>query len=197
MVQRRRCHLRIECYVDAQVLALRSDMLHTRAFKYSFRAAHRVALLLFVGLLAFPSGGASAKMAQEQLTLVTSSGRREISVEVAETPEDMAVGLMFRTALPEGQGMLFPSAAPREANMWMRNTYIPLDMVFIRADGIIHRIEPMTQPLSEDIIASRGEVLAVLELPGGAAQKMGLKSGDRVVHRRFQTGLNGTGDAKR
>ena len=173
----------------------------TNSSKVLSRAAHRVALFSFVGgLFASGLGGlsfpASAKMAQEQLLLVTGSGKREIAIEVAETPEDMAVGLMFRTVLPEGHGMLFPSSAPREATMWMRNTYIPLDMVFIRADGIVHRIEPMTQPLSEDIIASRGDVLAVLELPGGAASKMGLKSGDRVIHARFQSGLNGAGNLK-
>ena len=126
-------------------------------------------------------------MAQDRLLLMTEAGERDIAVEVAETPEDMAMGLMFRTNLPEGSGMLFPSPAPREANMWMHNTYIPLDMVFIRADGVVHRIESMTQPLSDDIIASKGEVLAVLELPGGAASRLGLKAGDRVKHRVFQS----------
>jgi uncharacterized protein len=162
------------------------------------RAALRVALFCFVGGVGIMplASVAFAAMAEERLVLVTAAGQRDIAIEVAATPEDMAVGLMFRTALPDGRGMLFPSAAPREASMWMRNTYIPLDMVFIRADGIIHRIEPMTQPLSEDIIASQGEVLAVLELAGGAAAKMGLKSGDRVIHPRFKTGLNGAGAQK-
>ena len=97
------------------------------------------------------------------------------------------MGLMFRTSLADDTGMLFPSATPREANMWMRNTYIPLDMVFIRADGTIHRIEAMTEPLSEAIIPSNGEVLAVLELAGGAATRLGLKPGDHVRHRIFAT----------
>jgi uncharacterized protein len=87
--------------------------------------------------------------------------------------------------LPDGAGMLFPSPAPREVSMWMRNTYIPLDMVFIRADGVIHRIEPMTEPLSENIVASNGPVLAVLELAGGAASRLGLKAGDVVRYRLF------------
>ncbi len=152
------------------------------------RAAKRAALFLCVGAMAVAllEADALAKMLEQPLVLITTDGERAVTVEIAETPEDMAVGLMFRTALPEGHGMLFPSAAPREANMWMRNTYIPLDMVFIRADGVVHRIEPMTQPLSEDIIASKGDVLAVLELPGGAAGRMGLKAGDRVKHSRFQ-----------
>ncbi len=149
------------------------------------RAAHRVALMLFASLTL--SSGATAKMAQEHLSLITASREIDIKTEVAQTPEDMAMGLMFRSELADDAGMLFPSPAPREANMWMRNTYIPLDMVFIRADGVIHRIEPMTQPLSEEIIASRGPVLAVLELAGGAAGRLGLKQGDRVRHPLFGT----------
>ena len=153
------------------------------------RAALRAALLFLCVCTAAVSfaGGAIAKMVEEKLWLITSQGEREISVEVTDTPEDMAMGLMFRTSLPEGSGMLFPSPAPREANMWMRNTYIPLDMIFIRADGVVHRIEPMTEPLSETIIASNGDVLAVLELAGGAAAHFGLKVGDRVRHRIFKS----------
>ena len=124
-------------------------------------------------------------MAIERLQLVTANGEREIAIEVAETPEDMAMGLMFRTQLSDTAGMLFPSPAPREATMWMRNTYIPLDMVFIRADGVVHRIAAMTQPLSEEIVASQGPVLAVLELAGGNASRLGIKPGDKVRHRVF------------
>ena len=153
------------------------------------RAAHRAALLFlcFGVLFVSVTSDANAKMLREKLWLMTSQGEREISVEVTETPEDMAMGLMFRTSLPDDSGMLFPSPAPREASMWMRNTYIPLDMVFIRADGVVHRIEAMTEPLSEAIIASNGDVLAVLELAGGASARLGLKPGDRVRHRIFQS----------
>ncbi len=152
------------------------------------RAALRAALFVFFACLftGFIGNDAHSKMLQEKLFLETSQGERQISVEVTDTPEDMAVGLMFRTSLPDDSGMLFPSPAPRESTMWMRNTYIPLDMVFIRADGVIHRIEAMTEPLSEMIIASKGDVLAVLELAGGAAARFGLKPGDRVRHRIFQ-----------
>ena len=72
--------------------------------------------------------------------------------------------------------------------MWMRNTYIPLDMVFIRPDGVIHRIEARTEPMSERIINSRGPVSAVLELAGGAAERLGIKAGDRVRHPLFGAG---------
>ena len=74
--------------------------------------------------------------------------------------------------------------------MWMRNTYISLDMVFIRADGVIHRIEARTEPMSERIISSEGPVAAVLELAGGAAERLGLKPGDRVRHSIFGTKAN-------
>ena len=145
------------------------------------RAIAVIALLFaFFAVLCGESGDAAAKMRQDRLTLVTAGGERQIAVEVAETPEEQAMGLMFRTALDDGQGMLFAHPVARELNMWMRNTYIPLDMVFIRADGIVHRIEVRTEPMSERIIASEGDVLAVLELAGGAAQRLGLKVGDRV-----------------
>jgi uncharacterized protein len=153
-------------------------------------AAHRAALFLFA-TIAFAAGGVAsldAKMAREKLWLMTSAGEQPIEVEIAQTPDEMAMGLMMRTNLPEGEGMLFPSPAPREAQMWMRNTYIPLDMVFIRADGVVHRIEAMTEPFSETIIPSQGDVLAVLELAGGAAGRMGLKAGDKVRHRLFAKG---------
>ena len=94
---------------------------------------------------------------------------------------------MFRTRLADNAGMLFFYDTPQEITMWMRNTYIPLDMVFIRADGTVHRIEARTEPLSETIISSRGDVTACLELAGGAAERLGLKPGDRVEHRFFQS----------
>ncbi len=125
-------------------------------------------------------------MRRETLILVTSAGERSIDIEVADTMEEKSLGLMFRTSLPDTQGMLFPYAPPQEITMWMRNTYIPLDMVFIRADGIVHRIEVRTEPLSERVIASGGNVSGVLELAGGAAERLGLKAGDKVRHPHFK-----------
>jgi uncharacterized membrane protein (UPF0127 family) len=122
---------------------------------------------------------------EERLELITASGVHALDVEIARTPEKQALGLMYRTHLPDDKGMLFPHPEPRELTMWMRNTYIPLDMVFIRADGTVHRIEARTEPLSERIIASQGPVSAVLELAGGAAHRLGLKPGDKVVHSLF------------
>ena len=106
----------------------------------------------------------------------------------AETSEERSLGLMFRNSLPENRGMLFPYGKPKELTMWMRNTYIPLDMVFIRADGVVHRIEARTEPLNDRYINSNGDVLAVLELAGGVAEKIGLQPGDRVRHPLFKGG---------
>jgi uncharacterized membrane protein (UPF0127 family) len=170
-----------------------------RDLRYSRRAAAGAALLHFAvswsaactGILLRP-GEASAQQkpaaTYERLELVTAGGVYALDVEVAATPEKQALGLMYRTSLPETKGMLFPYKQPRELTMWMRNTYIPLDMVFIRADGTVHRIEAMTEPLSDRIIASQGSVLAVLEIAGGAAARMGLKPGDTVRHPVFGSG---------
>ena len=124
-------------------------------------------------------------MQRETLTLVTASGDRKIEIEVARSPNEQAKGLMFRTELPDTNGMLFPYPVPRELTMWMKNTYIPLDMVFILPNGIIHRIEVRTEPLSETVISSGAQAAAVLELAGGAAERLGLKAGDRVLHPHF------------
>lgn len=121
----------------------------------------------------------------DRLELVTAAGARPLEIEVAETTQQQALGLMFRTSLPDTHGMLFTHPGPRELTMWMKNTYIPLDMVFIRADGTIHRIEEMTEPQSERVIASNGPVTAVLEIAGGAARRLGLKPGDKVSHPHF------------
>jgi uncharacterized protein len=151
------------------------------------RAAHRAAPFL-VGLVLLVAGLAHSAhaMRQETLKLITARGAHTIDVEVTETPAEKSQGLMFRTSLADSKGMLFFYETPQEITMWMKNTYIPLDMVFIRADGIVHRIEARTEPLSENIIASKGDVTACLELAGGAAERLGLKPGDRVEHRFFK-----------
>jgi uncharacterized membrane protein (UPF0127 family) len=140
-----------------------------------------VLALLLIASLVHPAQA----MRRESLKLMTAQGVKEIAIEVTETPQEKATGLMFRTQLADDQGMLFFYETPQEISMWMRNTYIPLDMVFIRADGRVHRIAAQTEPLSESIISSHGDVTACLELAGGAAERLGLKSGDRVEHRLF------------
>lgn len=124
-------------------------------------------------------------MRRETLTLETSAGPKVINIEVADSGEEKARGLMFRTSLGDTSGMLFPYPQPQELSMWMKNTFIPLDMVFIRSNGTVHRIEARTEPLSERVIGSKGDVTAVLELAGGAAERLGLKAGDKIVHPHF------------
>lgn len=132
-------------------------------------------------------------MRVEPLTIDTAGGSeaRKFLVEVARSDQEKSVGLMFRTALADDAGMLFPYGPPQAITMWMRNTYIPLDMLFIRADGTIARIEANTEPLSESIIDSGEPVSAVLELAGGAAVRLGIKAGDKVNHPFFKA--NGAG----
>jgi len=113
--------------------------------------------------------------------------RHVFEVEMALQPDQQTVGLMFRREVPPDGGMLFDWGAPRESNMWMRNTLVPLDMLFIAADGRVHRIAERTVPLSLAVIESRGPVRATLELAGGTAERLGLRVGDRVLHRIFGT----------
>ena len=147
-------------------------------------AALVVVLVLFCLMLGAGSG--FADMRRDKLKLITSTGEHSFEIEIADTSEEKARGLMFRRSLAVTGGMLFPYSPPQEATMWMRNTYISLDMVFIRADGTVHRIELSTEPFSERIIPSQGNVAAVLELKAGVANKIGLKSGDKAVHSLFE-----------
>ena len=110
------------------------------------RVAHRAtlfALLLIAAIVVMPRTS-EADMRHDTLTLVTAGGEKKIDIEVARTMDEQMKGLMFRTALADTAGMLFPYDPPRELTMWMKNTYIPLDMVFIRSDGVVHRIEART-----------------------------------------------------
>ena len=116
------------------------------------------------------------------LVLKTDSGEHSYIVEVAMSDGERELGLMFRRALPETSGMLFLYDPPQPAAMWMRNTIIPLDMIFISAGGRVHRIEANTEPFSTDVIPSGGAVAGVLELNAGQAAKIGLKRGDRVIY---------------
>lgn len=123
-----------------------------------------------------------------RLSIETSSGPVRFEVEFANTPETREQGLMFRESLPSGTGMLFDFGAPREVAMWMKNTLIPLDMIFIREDGVIHRIAANTVPLSLATVASEGPVTGVLEIIGGDAERLGIAPGDRVRHPMFAEG---------
>jgi hypothetical protein len=123
----------------------------------------------------------------QTLEIASKSGVHAFQVEMAITPEEKEHGLMFRRELPEGQGMLFDFQFDQPVAFWMKSTYIPLDMLFIRADGRILRIAENTEPLSERNIPSGGPVRAVLEVIGGTARKLGIAPGDRVGGSIFNT----------
>jgi uncharacterized protein len=141
-------------------------------------------LALVIGLCSFT--GIEARAASVQpLEIVTKTGVHVFSVEMATTEEEKTTGLMYRKELADGKGMLFDFSPEQEVSMWMKNTYISLDMIFIRADGRILRIAENTEPLSTKIIPSNGLAKGVLEVIAGTAQKYGIKPGDRVGHPLF------------
>lgn len=144
----------------------------------------RLVIALACAVCAF--AGLNARAASVQpLEIVTKTGVHVFSVEMATTEEEKTTGLMYRKELADGKGMLFDFSPEQEVSMWMKNTYIPLDMIFIRADGRILRIAENTEPLSTKIIPSRGPAKGVLELIAGTAQKYGIAPGDRVAHPLF------------
>lgn len=128
---------------------------------------------------------APAAVRLEPLDLVTAKGPVKLRVELADDEAKRMEGLMFRPALAPDRGMLFDFKTERPVAFWMRNTLIPLDMVFIKADGRILSIARNARPHDETPIPSGGAVRAVLEIPGGRAAELGLLPGDRVRHRIF------------
>lgn len=123
----------------------------------------------------------SAQTTSGQIVIETQKGPVQISVEYAVTPEQRAKGLMGRTSLPARHGMLFIYGQPQQVVMWMKDTPLSLDMFFINRRGIIRKIEERTEPNSTRKISAGGRVVAVLELSGGSAKRLGIKAGDRVV----------------
>ncbi len=124
--------------------------------------------------------GAQTGLAKVPLTIRSANGTHRFTVEVAATPAQQQRGLMFRHSVGADEGMIFPYDPPVAATFWMKNTLIPLDMVFIRADGTIARIAANTTPMSLDPVGAGEEVAAVLELRGGRAAELGIRAGDKV-----------------
>lgn len=120
--------------------------------------------------------------AMDQLYLVTASGTHRFTVEIAADDAARAEGLMFRQSMADDHGMLFDFKRDQPAAFWMKNTYIPLDMVFIRGDGTVVNIAENTVPMSEEGVPSAAPVRFVLEVNAGITRKLGLKPGDHVVH---------------
>lgn len=146
------------------------------------RLASLVAILLSAATPATAAPGTF-----EELTVATAKGPRDLRVEVMRTDADRARGMMFRTEMPEGTGMLFEMPREGVATFWMKDTPLPLDMVFIRRDGTVDSVAPEAVPLSTAVVPSRGPVTGVLEIPGGAAARLGIAPGDRVSHPFFDT----------
>jgi hypothetical protein len=118
----------------------------------------------------------------ERLEVVSGNASHVFQVEVMRNDAERARGLMFRQFMPQDRGMLFDFERDTSVSMWMRNTYIPLDMLFIKADGRVHRVHERAQPLDETPIPAGAPVRYVLEINGGLAAKLGLKAGDVVKH---------------
>lgn len=127
-----------------------------------------------------------ATFPKSALTIDTSRGAQAFDVWVADTPERQRQGLMFVRDLPASQGMLFVNEPPRVASFWMKNTYIPLDMLFIDARGRIVDIFANTTPLSLEPVGASTPVRAILELRGGESERRGIRRGDRVNHPVFK-----------
>ncbi len=129
---------------------------------------------------------AQPELPKEKLVIITRDGvRHDFRVEMAITPDQQTVGLMFRPSVPADGGMLFVWATPHASQMWMRNTIAPLDMVFINADGTIRSIAENTVPESLAIIDSHGPVRATLELAAGVTARLGIRVGDKVEQKVF------------
>jgi hypothetical protein len=127
--------------------------------------------------------GAQTGLQQVPLTIHSANGDHRFTVEVAATPEQQERGLMFRKSLAGNRGMIFPYEPAQQVAFWMKNTLIPLDMVFIRADSRIARIAT-AQPLDETAVPSGEPAIAVLEIRGGRASELGIKAGDKVDWKR-------------
>lgn len=149
-----------------------------------FRA---LAALLLLLPAACQAGSSEATKSANGLSIVplevrTASGKRhKFRVEVARTESEQARGLMFRDSLASDAGMIFPMDPPRTASFWMKNTVIPLDIIFVRPDGAIARIAAETIPYSLDPVESGEPVSAVLEIAGGRAAELGIAEGDKVT----------------
>src|SRR6266481_5631933 len=136
-------------------------------------------------LFVFSANAQLQRFATSELTIVSATGPHHFTIEVAETPAQMEQGLMFRRTMAADAGMLFNYKTPTVATMWMHNTLIPLDMLFVDAQGRVVNIRERAVPESLDVIAAAAPVRAVIELNGGTAARLGIKPGDEVLHPIF------------
>ncbi|MCG8596881.1 MAG: DUF192 domain-containing protein [Kiloniellales bacterium] len=146
-------------------------------------------LVVLVALITFAAAApatSSTDFPQGDLAIVTVTGaRHDFRIELAVTPEQRAQGLMHRRSLAPDAGMLFVYARTREVAMWMKNTFVSLDMLFISAEGEVVRIAERTEPLSLTTIRSGSPVKGVLEVVAGTVARLGIRPGDRILHPAF------------
>lgn len=155
-----------------------------RTFGFA-RLASAVMALFFCFSL---SAHAAETFDKQPLTIVTKDGKSHVfMVELAVTPRQREQGLMNRREMAEDQGMLFAFGETRQVFMWMKNTYLPLDMLFIAKDGKVRAIKENAEPLSEAIIDSQGPIDYVLELNGGTVKRLGIRAGNRVQNELLES----------
>ena len=140
---------------------------------------------MFSDLAPASAQGAGAGSALEPLQITTASGKHDFSVEVMRTDEERAKGLMYRRFMAPNRGMLFDFKTEQTVNMWMKNTYLPLDMVFVSHAGVVTAVAANTTPFSEELINSGGPAYAVIELNAGVAEELGIAPGASVIHPAF------------
>jgi uncharacterized membrane protein (UPF0127 family) len=143
----------------------------------------RRVLVLILVLLTGPAAAQPITYPKDTVTIETAGGaKHRFNVELATTPAQIAQGLMFRRQMAADAGMLFVIEPPDNSVFWMKNTYIPLDMIFVGVDGRILNIAERTVPLTETPVPAAGRTRAVLEVNGGTSSRLGIKPGDRVRH---------------
>ena len=139
-------------------------------------------IVMLTCIASMTGSAASDSRSDSTLTVATRNARHAFAVEIARTPAEMERGLMFRDRLPPDHGMLFLYEGERPVSFWMKNTLIPLDLIFADSSGRILQIAERAVPLSTALISSEKPVRAVLEVNGGTAARLGIAVGDRLIH---------------
>ena len=143
-------------------------------------------LIVLVAPVATGTADGSDRLPVEQVVVTTAQGDISFDAEIAITDETRSRGLMFRRSMGEREAMLFYWDSPEPISMWMRNTYISLDMLFADAEGVVVHVAADTVPHSLDVISAGREVSAVMEVVAGTAARLGIKPGSRLKHRFFE-----------
>ena len=169
---------------SGKVDGVRVDSRHMMVYGFFMRMIRLISFLILLAAPVLAQG--LVAFSHDHLVIITADGKHHnFDIELAQTPEQQTQGLMYRRTLGADAGMLFDFHQIKPVAMWMKNTALPLDMIFIAADGTIAGIAERTVPQSQDIISSPGAVRAVLEVNGGTSARLGLKTGDRIEYPLF------------